>query len=174
MSMVTSSVWTSRATSSNNETHQYYNYGFSIPAGSIILGIDVKLDAYADGTTGIYQYGVELSWDGGSSFTTSGNITPDMSTSEVSYSLGGPTDGWGRTWALSELSNANFRVRLNSTTRGSSYDSYLDWVPVRVYYEPPPDASANAVAIQTLKLENEGWEREYEVPEPTEPTFTEP
>src|SRR6266496_1279845 len=36
------------------------------------------------------------------------------------------------------------------------------------------DANANAVLIQTLKLENEGWERDYEVPEPTEPTFTEP
>lgn len=39
---------------------------------------------------------------------------------------------------------------------------------------PELDASANAVAIQTLKLENEGWERDYEVVEPTEPAFTEP
>ena len=36
------------------------------------------------------------------------------------------------------------------------------------------DANANAVAIQTLKLENEGWERDVEVREPSEPTFTEP
>lgn len=36
------------------------------------------------------------------------------------------------------------------------------------------DANANAVLIQHLKLENEGWERDYEVPEPSEPTFTEP
>jgi phage tail-like protein len=36
------------------------------------------------------------------------------------------------------------------------------------------DANANAVLIQTLKLENEGWERDYEVTEPSEPTFTEP
>ena len=35
------------------------------------------------------------------------------------------------------------------------------------------DANANAVLIQHLKLENEGWERDYEVPEPSEPTFTE-
>jgi len=39
---------------------------------------------------------------------------------------------------------------------------------------PELDASANAVAIQTLKLENEGWERDYEVAEPSEPEFTEP
>ena len=36
------------------------------------------------------------------------------------------------------------------------------------------DANANAVALQHTKLENEGWERDYEVGEPTEPTFTEP
>jgi phage tail-like protein len=33
------------------------------------------------------------------------------------------------------------------------------------------DGNANAVLIQTLKLENEGWERDLEVPEPTEPTL---
>jgi phage tail-like protein len=39
---------------------------------------------------------------------------------------------------------------------------------------PDLDANANAVAIQTLKLENEGWERDYEVVEPSEPSYTEP
>lgn len=36
------------------------------------------------------------------------------------------------------------------------------------------DANANAVLIQHIKLENEGWERDYEVAEPEEPSFTEP
>jgi phage tail-like protein len=36
------------------------------------------------------------------------------------------------------------------------------------------DANANAVIIQHIKLENEGWERDVEVPEPGELTFTEP
>ncbi|MEZ0449397.1 phage tail protein [Cellulomonas sp. ICMP 17802] len=39
---------------------------------------------------------------------------------------------------------------------------------------PELDANANAVAIQTIKLENEGWERDYSVAEPTEPSFVEP
>jgi phage tail-like protein len=39
---------------------------------------------------------------------------------------------------------------------------------------PELDANANAVAIQTLKLENEGWERDYDVAEPSEPSFVEP
>lgn len=39
---------------------------------------------------------------------------------------------------------------------------------------PDLDANANAVAIQNIKLENEGWERDYDVTEPSEPSFTEP
>jgi phage tail-like protein len=39
---------------------------------------------------------------------------------------------------------------------------------------PDLDANANAVAIQHIKLENEGWERDLAVTEPTEPSFTEP
>jgi phage tail-like protein len=39
---------------------------------------------------------------------------------------------------------------------------------------PELDANANAVAIQAIKIENEGWERDYDVVEPSEPRFTEP
>lgn len=37
---------------------------------------------------------------------------------------------------------------------------------------PDLDANANAVAIQHIKLETEGWERDASVTEPTEPTLT--
>ena len=37
---------------------------------------------------------------------------------------------------------------------------------------PDLDANANAVAIQHLKLENEGWERDTSVVEPAEPVLT--
>jgi len=36
------------------------------------------------------------------------------------------------------------------------------------------DANQNAVLIQHIKLENEGWVRDYELNEPTEKFFTEP
>jgi phage tail-like protein len=36
---------------------------------------------------------------------------------------------------------------------------------------PDLDADANAVAIQHIKLENEGWERDTSVAEPAEPSF---
>lgn len=36
------------------------------------------------------------------------------------------------------------------------------------------DANANAILIQNIKLENEGWERDTAVTEPKEPSFVEP
>jgi phage tail-like protein len=54
-----------------------------------------------------------------------------------------------------------------------AYKVYRCWVS-EYQALPELDASANAIAIQTLKLENEGWERDYEVSEPTEPEFAEP
>jgi phage tail-like protein len=54
-----------------------------------------------------------------------------------------------------------------------AYKVYRCWVS-EFQSQADLDANANAVLIQTLKLENEGWERDYEVTEPAEPTFTEP
>jgi phage tail-like protein len=54
-----------------------------------------------------------------------------------------------------------------------SYRIYRCWVS-EYQAMPDLDANANAVAIQHLKLENEGFERDQNVPEPAEPTFTNP
>jgi len=54
-----------------------------------------------------------------------------------------------------------------------AYKVYRCWVS-EFQAIPDLDANANAVAIQTIKLENEGWERDYDVTEPSEPHFTEP
>lgn len=55
----------------------------------------------------------------------------------------------------------------------SAYRIFRAWVS-EYQALPDLDANANAVAIQHLKLENEGWERDHDVTEPTEPTFAEP
>ena len=54
-----------------------------------------------------------------------------------------------------------------------AYKVYRCWVS-EFQAQADLDANANAVLIQSIKLENEGWERDYGVPEPLEPTFTEP
>jgi len=54
-----------------------------------------------------------------------------------------------------------------------AYKIYRCWVS-EYQALPDLDANANAVAIQHIKLENEGWERDTSVTEPKEPSFTQP
>ncbi|HUG24246.1 phage tail protein [Piscinibacter sp.] len=51
-----------------------------------------------------------------------------------------------------------------------AYKIYRCWVS-EYQAMPDLDANANAIAIQTLKLENEGWERDPDVVEPAEPVL---
>lgn len=54
-----------------------------------------------------------------------------------------------------------------------SYKVFRCWVS-EFQALPDMDANANAIAIQHIKLENEGWVRDDAVPEPQEPSFTVP
>ena len=54
-----------------------------------------------------------------------------------------------------------------------AYKVYRCWVS-EYQALPDLDANAGAIAIQHIKLENEGWERDLDVVEPSEPSFTEP
>lgn len=79
----------------------------------------------------------------------------------------------------SEVSLKDFRKNIiievynEAGQKAMAYNVFRCWVS-EFQSIPELDANANAVAIQTLKLENEGWERDYEVGEPTEEAFDEP
>ena len=51
-----------------------------------------------------------------------------------------------------------------------AYQLFRCWVS-EYQAMPDLDANANAVAIQMIKLENEGWMRDTDVVEPSEPAF---
>ncbi len=79
----------------------------------------------------------------------------------------------------SEVSLADFRKDLiiefynEAGQLAMAYKVYRCW-PSEYQALPELDAGANAVAIQTLTLQHEGWERDYDVKEPSEPSITEP
>jgi phage tail-like protein len=54
-----------------------------------------------------------------------------------------------------------------------AYKVYGCWVSQYTAL-PELDASANAIAIESMQLQHDGWERDLEVPEPTEPSFNVP
>ena len=118
--------------STGKDRHLFYNYGINVAGGVPITGIDVRLDARVDSASGTRQFCVQLSWNGGASWT-SAQSTANLSTSEQTYTLGSSSDTWGRTWSASDFTNANFRVRVTNVGSSTSRDFYLDWVAVRVH-----------------------------------------
>ena len=120
-------------TSSSKDKHRFFNYGFSIPAGATIGGIEVRLDARADSTSSSPKMCVQMSWDGGTTWTAA-KSTGTLGTSMNTFILGSTTDTWGRTWSLADFSDANLRVRVINVSSSTSRDFFLDWIAVRVTY----------------------------------------
>jgi phage tail-like protein len=78
-----------------------------------------------------------------------------------------------------ETSLADFRKDIilelynEAGQRVIGYKIFRCWVS-EFQAEADLDANANAVLIQNIKIENEGWERDTDVTEPKEPSFVEP
>jgi hypothetical protein len=120
---------------SGKDRHLYYNYGFSIPAGATINGIEVRLDAWADSTSGAPSLCAELSWNDGTTWT-SAMPTSTLTTTQATYVLGSTSDTWGRTWSSGEFGNTNLRLRITSVSTNNNRDLRLDWAAIRVTYTP--------------------------------------
>jgi hypothetical protein len=121
-------------TSNRKDRHTFYNYDFSsIPGTATITGIEVRLDGRVDSTSGAPKFCVQISSDGGVSWTAA-KSTSTLTTGEATYMLGGTADLWGRTWSSSDFTN--FRVRITNVASSSSRDFSLDWVAVQVTYTP--------------------------------------
>ena len=81
-------------------------------------------------------------------------------------------------WYVQMLGGETERKEVTIKLLDSLQNSLMVWhikeaYPVK-WTGPQLKTDGNAIAIQTLKLENEGWERDYSVTEPAEPTFEEP
>jgi hypothetical protein len=121
----------SYATAAASAASDFQTFNFNIPGTDSITGISVKLEA--SGSTAAGTFNVELSWNGGSSVTSSGKATAVLTTGDVVYTLGGSSDTWGRSWTPTELSNGNFRIRI--TGNPASNTVRLDAIQVRVYHQ---------------------------------------
>jgi len=136
-----------RATeSTNNQREDWYNFGFSIPSGAVIDGITVVFEANSSsGATGTGA-DIDLSWDGGTSFTSTQGFTTTISTDQ-NFTMGGSSDTWGRTWSATDFSNSNFRLRATKTGT-ESQSTRVDYISITVYY--------HIVAAQVVALDRSG------------------
>jgi hypothetical protein len=122
--------------------NSFNNHAFVINQTNTIDGVEVKLEI--SGTTGAGDINVGLSYDGGTSWTST-KTTPALTTTDTVVTLGGPADTWGRTWTTGEFSNANFQVRL--TAAPSANTVQVDAIQVRVYHQASGGGSSGGGRI---------------------------
>ena len=168
-----------------NRLDPYKNFKFRVKwDGKYVAGIS-KVSALKR-TTEVVKHR-----EGGDPSTSSQSRRAAPSTTPSPSSAASPTipssrSGPTRCWDYCSPAAGRRRSRWPTSARTSiidvfneagqkviSYQIFRCWVSE---YQAMPDfdANANAVAIQHIKLENEGWDRDPAVTEPTEPTFDDP
>jgi len=113
-------------------------FGFNLIFTDIIDGIQVSVEARSNQEPPDYKtLYVKLSWDGGSSWTSTQQ--QDFSGTETTKIYGSPTNTWGRTWAGDEFSDDNFRVMIIGSSDPGVL--FVDHIQVRVFYtlNTPPN-----------------------------------
>jgi hypothetical protein len=133
-------------TNSGKDRHRFFDYGFAIPDGSTIAGIEVRLRARADSASGTPRMCIQLSGDGGTSWTAA-KVTTALGTTLTTFTLGGATDTWGRTWSAAHLTNANFRLRVTNVASSTSRDFFLDSIAVRPHVAATSPATLSVVSL---------------------------
>ena len=138
-------------TNAGKDRHRFYDFGMSMPAGSTVAGIEVRLDARADSTAGSPRMCVQLSWDGGTTWTAA-KATGTLGTSMATFTVGGAADTWGRAWTAANLSNASFRLRVINVASSTSRDFFLDWIAVRPHLVASGPAALSTVSVNPTSV----------------------
>ncbi len=121
---------------SEDDQHVFQDFNISVSSvtsNDPIKGIQLFTVGKVDSATGNNLFCIALSWDGGTSWTAAESSADLGITDQVDF-YGSSFYKWGRTWSTSELSNANFRVKIMPDADSStSRDFDLNQLGVIVY-----------------------------------------
>ncbi|MGD8764382.1 MAG: DUF2341 domain-containing protein, partial [Desulfobacteraceae bacterium] len=143
-SIVSSGSWTdftvgflnssddNRASNATNNNYGVVStFGFGVPAGVQIDGIQVDIEGSNSNNNKTVNYEVALSGNGGTGWTAAKADTFTDNVDETD-TMGGPSDDWNWTWGTAGFSDANFRLRIYRT--GGDFALRVDLIQVTVYY----------------------------------------
>jgi len=123
-----SDTWATAST----QKQDYSSFGFSIPAGATIDGIEVSMEGGNVAGCPVCSVGVDLSWNGTTNYSAQKDISWNNGADTIK-TYGGASDTWGRSWAVSEFSDANFFLRAEATDAVYGAPD-VDHIKVKVYY----------------------------------------
>lgn len=122
--------------STTKDRHRFWGYALGLPgAVASIDGIRVRADLALNNASGTTNLCAQLSWDGGTSWTTI-KTAAIAAAAEGTVVFGATNDTWGRTWTLAELGTTDLRVRIIDASSSTTKQFRLDYVAVSVTLSP--------------------------------------
>ena len=133
------------ATATADDADQgYRDFGFGLPAGSIVDGITVKAEASSTDGSGC-QLQFRASYNGGSSWT--GYQTMDLTSTATTLTAGGASSDWGHVWDPTQLENDQFRLQMRNNDPGQNCTNgsttSVDWVSLTITYRTVKGGTSN-------------------------------
>lgn len=116
------------------DSQDWYNFGFNIPSGSTIDGIEIKLEGTGDGIDYVGKVKCRVFyWDIAFDET---DYLEFPATEDAFHIVGGPSDLWGCSiWTPENFEdNAEFPFVVRLTTGADWHTCRLDNIQVKVYY----------------------------------------
>jgi len=127
---------------------QCLNYGFSIPTGATILGIEVNIERRSSATPGSDDASVRLVKAGAVGGTDLQTNTAYPTTDTVE-THGGSAQLWGQTWTPGNINATDFGVVITvqkASAAGAAQTVSIDEIEITVYYSTPSQARSPAAA----------------------------
>lgn len=124
---------TTHVTVAGTEFQSYGGFGFNIPTGSTITGIEITVNAKTSATFNvIVVYVGDI--DSGQGRSSMGGFAT-LTTSYASYTFGGPTSLASRTWTDADMSDADFVVLIQDINQNPpALTTSVDYVQAKIYY----------------------------------------
>lgn len=120
------------------------NFGFAIPTGSIITGVEAKIEGRAPN-----NLPGELAYLGNSTFigTEKTNGWTTLTTTNTTYIFGSSTDLWGATLTPAIVNGSNFGWIHMIYDDTNPLEMYIDYMQIKVYYIESAPAMVIMVGI---------------------------
>jgi len=123
-------------------------YGFAIPAGSTINGVQATVVGRSSGTNATNRtIRINLTTNGTAAVGT--NKTQALNTTDASFNLGTTSDLWGASLTTANVNTATFGVLIRDNDGTSSGTFSIDHVTLAITYTLPVDITAPAITTFT-------------------------
>jgi hypothetical protein len=129
-------------TQRNSNYLEFKNFGFSIPEGNEVMGIQVEIRRFCTDNSGSnWTRDLEIRLTKGGTIVgdNQANTTSNWPSTETAATYGSQTDLWGITMTKDEINNPDFGVSIAIQSRAAglllpTVVSYIDQVRIMVYY----------------------------------------